>query len=260
MRRSPLMQALAWCVLALLVLPAFIVIPISLTPNRYLSLPTDGISLQHWESLLTNPIWREGIWLSLFIALTSTGLAVAAGTLCSIGCWRLGSGATKVVRAAMIVPLMVPTIAYALGLYRLYVEFRLVGSTIGVVMAHTVTALPYVALTVTAALANLDPRLEQAARGLGASTSQTLWRVILPNLKLGIASGAVFAFIHSWDELLIVIFVGGRNLFTLPRLMWDGINENLDPTIAAVASAMILITLVALLLDMAIRARRDANS
>ena len=118
----------------------------------------------------------------------------------------------------------------------------LVGTALGVVLAHAVTGLPYVVLTVSAALSNLDPRLEQAARGLGASLGQTLRYVIVPNIVPGVLSGAIFAFIHSWDELIVVIFIGGRALFTLPRRMWDGINDNLDPVIAVVATGMILFT------------------
>jgi putative spermidine/putrescine transport system permease protein len=159
----------------------------------------------------------------------------------------------------MILPMAVPTIVYALGIYRLYVDLDLVGSAIGIVFAHTVTGLPYVVLTVSASLANIDPRLEQAARGLGASVGQTLRWVIVPNVVPGILSGAIFAFIHSWDELIVVIFIGGRAFFTLPRRMWDGINDNLDPVIAVVATGMILFTLLVLSAELALRARRPRS-
>jgi putative spermidine/putrescine transport system permease protein len=258
--RSPTALAAAWMVLGFLLLPAFVVFPVSLTPNRYLSLPRDGVSLRHWQTLFTDPAWLGGIWESLAIAAVSTAIAVAAGTLCAIGSWRLGTRIAEGVRGAMILPLVVPTIVYALGIYRLYVELDLVGTMLGVILAHAVTGLPYVVLAVTASLANLDPALERAARSLGATVPQTLWRVIVPNVLPGVLSGGIFAFIHSWDELVIVIFIGGRALFTLPRLMWDGINENLDPTIAAVASALILFTLVVLLVELALRARRTGNA
>ncbi|WP_270934981.1 ABC transporter permease [Falsiroseomonas oryzae] len=257
LKRSGATLALAWMVLSFLLLPAFVVFPVSLTTTRYLSLPRDGVSFQHWRTLFTDPAWMSGIWESLVIATVSTAIAVAAGTLCAIGCWRLGTRVAEQVRAAMILPLMVPTIVYALGIYRLYVELDLVGTMLGVILAHAVTGLPYVVLTVTASLSNLDPALEKAARSLGANVPQTLARVIVPNVLPGVLSGAIFAFIHSWDELVIVIFIGGRALFTLPRLMWDGINENLDPAIAAVASALILFTLVVLLVELGLRARRE---
>ena len=160
----------------------------------------------------------------------------------------------------MILPLAVPTIVYALGIYRLYVQLDLVGTALGVVLAHAVTGLPYVVLTVSGSLSNLDPRLEQAARGLGASVGQTLRWVIVPNILPGVLSGAIFAFIHSWDELIVVIFIGGRALFTLPRRMWDGINDNLDPVIAVVATGMILFTLLILTAELSLRARRTEST
>jgi putative spermidine/putrescine transport system permease protein len=253
-------MALAWLVLSLLALPAFVVVPVSFTDTRYLSLPEEGLSLEHWRAFLTSSEWLSSIWESLWIATASTLLAVTAGTLCAIGCWRLSSRISEHVRTAMIVPLAVPTIVYALGIYRLYVQLDLVGTGLGVVLAHAVTGLPYVVLTVSGALANLDPRLEQASRGLGASVSQTLRWVIVPNIVPGVLSGAIFAFIHSWDELIVVIFIGGRALFTLPRRMWDGINDNLDPVIAVVATGMILFTLLVLTAELSLRARRAPDA
>ena len=253
---SGIVASLAWFVLSFLALPAFAVIPISFTDTRYLAMPQDELSLQHWRAFLASRDWLGSIWQSLWIAVVSTFAAVLAGTLCAVGCWRIASGLSEKVRGIMILPMAVPTIVYALGLYRLYVGLDLVGSAIGVVLAHAVTGLPYVVLTVSASLSNLDPRLEQAARGLGASLGQTLRYVIVPNIMPGVLSGAIFAFIHSWDELVVVIFIGGRALFTLPRRMWDGINDNLDPVIAVVATGMILFTLLVLTAELSLRARR----
>ena len=236
---SGIVAAFAWLVLSFLALPAFAVIPVSFTDTRYLALPQEHWSLQHWQAFLTSEAWVASIWQSLWIAVVSTVIAVAAGTLCAIGCWRLSSGLSEKIRSLMILPMAVPTIVYALGIYRLYVELDLVGTAIGVILAHAVTGLPFVVLTVSGSLSNLDPRLEQAARGLGASVRQTLRYVIVPNIVPGVLSGAIFAFIHSWDELIVVIFIGGRALFTLPRRMWDGINDNLDPVIAVVALSRI---------------------
>ena len=253
---SGIVAALAWAVLSFLALPAFAVIPVSFTDTRYLALPQEHWSLQHWRTFLTSEAWVASIWQSLWIAVVSTVLAVGAGTLCAIGCWRLSSGLSDKIRSLMILPMAVPTIVYALGIYRLYVELDLVGTALGVILAHAVTGLPFVVLTVSASLSNLDPRLEQAARGLGASVRQTLRYVIVPNIVPGVLSGAIFAFIHSWDELVVVIFIGGRALFTLPRRMWDGINDNLDPVIAVVATAMILFTLLVLTAELSLRAKR----
>jgi putative spermidine/putrescine transport system permease protein len=255
-RPSPGIRAMGWLVFGFLILPALVVIPVSFTDTRFLSLPQHGLSLQHWARLFASADWMDAAWNSLSIAVLSTLLAVSAGTLCAIGCWRINSRLTNMMRSAMLVPLMIPTIVYALGIYRVFVDLDLVGTVVGVVLAHAVSSLPFVVLTVSASLAGLDRRLEQAARNLGASMLQTIRMVIIPSIMPGILSGAIFAFIHSWDELVIVIFIGGRALFTLPRRIWDGVNDNLDPTIAAVATFMIGVTLLLLLLELALRERR----
>jgi len=247
LRTTGIVPVLAWMVLTYLMAPAFVVFPLSVTDRSYLALPAHGISFAHWVHFFTSPTWLRGIEHSLLIAAGASTLAVVCGTLCAIGCWRLSSRAGEIVRAAMLLPLIVPTIVYALGAYRLFVDLRLLGTFTGIILAHAVTGLPYVILTTSAALANLDPRLEQAARSLGASPSQTLLRVIVPNILPGILSGAIFAFAHSWDELIIVLFVASRRITTLPRLMWDGIHESLDPVIAVVAAALIGVTLLLLL-------------
>src|SRR3954468_5221299 len=186
-----------------------------------------------------------------------TLIAVTAGTLCAIGCWRIGRRSTELVRALMLLPLIIPAIVYAIGLYRWFGTLDLLDRFLGVTLAHGVTGIPYVVITVSTALAAFDPRLEQAARGMGASLGQTLRWVILPRIMPGIASGAIFAFIHSWDELIMVLFIASRQVFTLPRKIWDGINENLDPTMAAVAVLLILFTILLLILDMTLRAGQD---
>jgi len=256
-RPGPFARGLATATLLYLLLPIGIVLPVSLTDQRFLSLPAEGLSLQHYASLLASPAWRGAIWQSFWIALASTALAVLAGTLCALGCWRLSRRATEILRAMMLLPLIIPSIVYAIGLYRYFGRLDLLDRFLGVVLAHGVTGIPYVVITVSTALASFDRRLEQAARGMGASLAQTLRWVILPRIAPGILSGAIFAFIHSWDELVLVLFIASRQVFTLPRKIWDGINENLDPAMAAVAVLLIGLTLLLLLADLALRRGRD---
>ena len=256
-RAGPFARSVAWATVLYLLLPITIVLPVSVTDRRYLSLPEHGISFVHYANLLGSEAWRSAIGQSFAIACAATLLAVTAGTLCAIGCWRLGRRSTDAVRALMLLPLIIPSIVYAIGLYRYFGRLDLLDRFAGVVLAHGVTGIPYVVITVSTALAAFDPRLEQAARGMGASLGQTLRWVILPRIAPGIASGAIFAFIHSWDELVMVLFIASRQVFTLPRKIWDGINENLDPSMAAVAVLLIAFTMVLLLLDGMLRARRD---
>jgi putative spermidine/putrescine transport system permease protein len=250
----------AWTVLLFLVLPIAVVVPVSLTDRRYLSLPQNGLSLQHYANLFHSAGWQSSILQSLLVATLSASIAVVMGTLCAIGCWRVGSRWTQIVRALMLVPIVVPTIVYALGLYRVYALLGLLDTYTGIVLAHAVTAIPYVVVLVSTGLAGMDLRLEQAARSLGAGTWQVIGRVLLPILRPAVLSGALFAFIHSWDELVIVLFIAGRRVFTLPRRMWDGINDNLDPTLAAVAVLLVMVSAALLFLDLWARGRREKRT
>jgi len=247
----------AWTVAIYLVLPITVILPVSMTDQRFLSLPQHELSLRHFATVLTSADWLGSIAQSFWIAVASTILAVVTGTLCAIGCWRISRRSTDLIRGLMLLPIIIPSIVYAVGLYRYFARLGLLDSFIGVVIAHGVTGIPYVVITVATALAAFDPRLEQAARGMGASLGQTLRWVILPRIAPGIASGAIFAFIHSWDELVIVLFIASRDVFTLPRRIWDGINENLDPAMAAVAVLLVLFTTLLLLFDMALRRSRS---
>jgi putative spermidine/putrescine transport system permease protein len=245
----------AWMIVCFLLLPVTIVLPIALTDQRYLSLPQEAISFRHFANLFTSGTWLGSIGQSFVIAVASTLLAVTAGTLCAIGCWRINSRLSDLVRSLMLIPIVVPTIVYALGLYRFWIQLGLLDTYLGVILAHGVTGIPYVVIIVSTALANFDLRLEQAARNLGAGLWQTLRWIVVPSILPGIVSGAIFAFVHSWDELVIVLFIASRAVFTLPRRIWDGINEHLDPTMAAVSVLLILFTVALLLLNMRIRTR-----
>ena len=255
---SPLSRSLGWTVVLFLVLPVAVVVPVSLTDQRFLSLPYHHLSLQYYAHLFTSEAWLSSIGQSLAIALAATLIAVVSGTLAAIGCWRVNSRAAELLRLLMLAPIIVPTIVYALGIYRMWIALRLLDTYLGVILAHGVTAIPYVVVTVTTALAGFDPRLEQAARNLGATVGQTLRRVILPNILPGIVSGAIFAFIHSWDELVIVLFIASRHVFTLPRRIWDGINDNIDPTMAAVAVVLIAVAAALMAAELLLRGRGRA--
>lgn len=249
-------RSLAWGVICYLVLPITVVLAVSVTDRPYLSLPRDGVSLQYYQKLFTSSEWLLSIWQSFVIAVASTAIAGLLGTLAAIGCWRISSGLANAIRLAMLIPLMLPSMIYALGAYQVWAKLGWVNTYTGIIVAHAMTGIPYVVITVSTSLAGLDARLEQAARNLGATMGQSLRHVIIPNIKPGVISGLVFAFIHSWDELVIVLFIAGRNVFTLPRRMWDGINEHLDPTMAAVAAVLIVLTLALLAIELLLRGKK----
>ena len=231
-----------WFVVGFLVLPMLLVIPVSLTDQPFLSLPKDHLSTQYFVNFFTRPEWIAATLQSLYVACAATAGAVALGTLCAIACWKITGRASNVVRLLVLLPLMVPTVIEGLAMYRLWVKLGIFDSFVGLVLAHTITGMPYVLVTVSASLARFDIRLEQAARSLGASVPRTIWEVIVPQILPGILSGALFAFVHSLDELVIVLFITSRRIMTLPKQIWSGMQDNLDPTIAAVSVVLIAAT------------------
>ena len=248
MTPARLNRIIAWSLLVFLVAPALIAIPVSLTSQNYLSLPWDGLSLQYYREVFTSPDWMSSFFQSSMIGLTSAALATVMGTLAAVGLWRLSSRWGEVLRGILLLPLVIPPIIAAMAFYRLYVPLRLIDTYTGLILAHAVLAAPLVLITVGASLAGFDRRLEQASRNLGASSSQTLWRVILPQVRPGVISGAVFAFIASWDEIVVTLFLSKFSVYTLPRRMWNGIRENTDPAVAAAAVVLLGVTFAAFLI------------
>lgn len=232
-----------------LIVPLAVVIPVSLTDQRMLSLPVDGLSTQHYQAVLRNPEWFRSAGQSLLIGLVSTALALVIGTFSAIGCWMLGQGRSGLFRVINLLPIVIPSIIYALGAYRFFVEVGLVDTMLGVILVHTVGSIPFVFVAISTNLEYVDIALVRAARSLGAGLLRTAVMVIIPNIKAGLISAGIFAFLHSWDEIVVTLFVSSRAVHTLPRMMWEGLNENLDPAIACVAVAMILLTLALLLVE-----------
>ena len=253
--RFGVILALTWALLFYLVAPMLIVVPVSLTDQRYLSLPQHAISFRHYRNIVGDNFWFGSIWKSFLVACASTTVATTLGTLAAIGCWRIASRGSELARAVILLPLVVPAIVHALGFYRTWITLGLLDTYPGVILAHIITSLPYVVITVSASLANFDIRLEQAARNLGASLGQTIRRVIVPCVLPGILSGALFAFVHAWDEIVVLLFITSRRVYLLPRAIWNGINDNVDPTIAAIATVMVLVTMSGLLIERIVRAR-----
>ncbi len=240
----PLLVALTWTVLLFLMLPTLVAIPVSLTPERYISLPHGALSLVHYRELAGDPAWRSAILQSLGIGVAVTLLSVPLGGLAAIGLWQLASRAGEAARLVALAPLVTPPVVSALAFYRLFADLHLIDTFLGVILAHTLLAAPYVLVTTAASLANVDRRQEQASRSLGGSGWQTIRLVILPQIVPGLATGAIFAFLTSWDEIVVTLFVASRTVYTLPRKMWDGLNERVDPTIAAAATVLFALTLL----------------
>ncbi len=240
-------RIVAWMTTCFLVLPILIVIPVSFTPKRYLSMPAGDWSLRHYEVLISGG-WLSSIGDSLLVAICSALLALAMGTLFAVGHWRLNNGVTRNLRLLLLLPMIVPPIVHAVAFYQAWSILDLLDTYLGLILVHTMKALPFVVLSVTASLVNLDPRLEQASRSLGASSRQTLFYILLPQVRPGMLAGGIFAFITSWDEIIVAIFITSRAVYTLPKRIWDGLFDNVDPAIAALGTIMIIITAIGLLI------------
>lgn len=258
---SPVRVA-AWAVAAFLALPLLVMLPISLTPHRYLSLPTDQLSLRHYASLLEDPRWLASLSDSLIVAVAAAVVAVMLGTSFAVGAWRIGGQTQRYLRPLMLSPMIVPPIVHSVAFYKGWAEIGLLDTYIGLILVHGMKGAPFVILTVGAALANLDVRTEQAARSLGAGPFRALFWVILPQVRPGIAAGATFAFFISWDEIIVALFITMRAVYTLPRRIWDGLSDNIDPAIAALGTLMILATIVLMLMNagLASRAKRRTRT
>jgi putative spermidine/putrescine transport system permease protein len=228
----------------LLIAPLLIVIPISFSSDQYLRFPPSGFSFQWYEKYFGSRQWMEATWISFEVAVATAILATILGTMLALALVRGKFPGKSILYALSVSPMIVPLIITAIGIYFFYAKLKLVGSIPGVVAAHTVLAIPLVLILVMATLKGFDETLEKASLSLGANPFQTFLYVTLPVIRPGVISGGLFAFISSFDELIVVIFVAGTHAVTLPKKMWESIREEIEPTIAAVATLLIVLSVI----------------
>ncbi len=224
-----------------LVTPIFIVFPLSFSDVSYLQFPPETWSLRWFERFFSDPGWVRSILLSLRVGITTAFFSVVLGVLAATGLNRAEFKGKEYLMGVMVSPLIVPLVVMAVGIYGVFAPWGLTGSALGIALSHTVRALPYVIINVSAAYQTLDRNLEWAARSLGASALQTFRQVTFPLIKPGIIGGAFFAFIVSYDEIVLSLFMGGVHAKTLPIKMWDGIRMEMTPIIAAASSIIIMV-------------------
>lgn len=243
-----------------LIAPVLIIAPVSFSAGSFLSLPPPGWSLRWYEQLFTRTEWIQSAWLSIWIATVVTALATALGTAGAYGLVRGSFPGRKLLLALALSPLIVPGIIVAIGVYFFYARARIVGTAPAIILAHTALAAPFVVVNVSAALHGFDRRLEQAALNLGASGWQAFRRVTLPLIRPGIFAGALLAFISSFDELIVALFVAGPTQVTLPLRMWESMRSSLEPTIAAVSVLAIVVSCALFGSAAALQARARAGA
>jgi putative spermidine/putrescine transport system permease protein len=250
-------------ILLFLIAPILVVMPLSFNAEPYfsftpgmLTLDPDAYSMRWYEDILNNKQWIHSAKNSVIIAFFATIIATSLGTLAALGLSRSEMPYRGVIMGLLISPMIVPIIISAAGMYFFYSEVGLTQTYLGIILAHAALGTPFVVITVTATLTGFDQSLIRAANNLGASPTYTFFKVTMPLITPGMISGGLFAFITSFDEVVAVLFLSGFEQRTIPRQMWAGIREQISPTILAVATILVLIS-VALLATIELLRRRN---
>jgi putative spermidine/putrescine transport system permease protein len=251
-RPGPFVLLAALLVAVFLLMPLIAVVPVSLTPSRMLSMPSGELSLRHYQALIEDPRWLDGILLSVRVGIVSSIVATLFALTFSLGIWMFQPRFAAVLVGFVLLPMVVPPVVSAITLYFLLTFLSGVNGVVGydtwlgVALAHAVMTTPFAVVLILVSLSQVDRRIDLAARGLGASLWERATKVIIPNIKFGLLGAWLLSFVLSWEEIGVTLFVTSVNAITLPRLMWMGLRDNIDPAIAALSVILILITLVVL--------------
>jgi len=244
--------------------PLFVIVPLSFNAVPYftftpemLALNPEAYSTKWYEDFFTNPNWQGAVKNSFIIAFFATIISTSLGTLAALGLSRPAMPFRTSVMAILISPMIVPLIISAAGMYFFYSRIGLASTHVGVIMAHVALGTPFVVITVTATLIGFDQSLIRAALNLGASPRTVFFKVIMPLILPGVISGGLFAFITSFDEVVVVLFVGSYEQRTIPWAMFSGIREQISPTILAVATVLITISIILLVTIELLRRRSE---
>jgi putative spermidine/putrescine transport system permease protein len=250
-------RIVAVAVLVFLVAPLLIVVPMSLTSGNVLAFPLPGLSMRWYEEVLTSERWTVPARNSLIVGVSATVLSLVLGTLAAVGLAQSRFRFRTLVLGLIVSPMVVPIVISAVAFYFFFVKFGLVGTYIGLILAHTVLAAPFVVITVTATLQDFDRDLVRAAASLGAPPLTVFRRIVLPIIAPGVATGGLFAFATSFDEIVVALFLASPQQRTLPRQIFSGVREYVSPSIAAVATLLILLAAVLLLVVELLRRRGE---
>ena len=257
---------LTYCgiVFIFLIAPLIVIIPLSFNAEPYftftpgmMSLDPDAFSLRWYQDIIQNEQWLQSAKNSIIIATSATIIATTLGTLAALGLSQPHMPYRGVVMAVLISPMIVPVIISAAGMFFFYSKIGLAQTMPGLILAHAALGTPFVVITVTATLTGFDHSLTRAAASLGANPVTTFFKVIMPLVTPGMISGALFAFITSFDEVVVVFFLAGFEQRTIPRQMWAGIREQISPTILAVATLMVFFSIILLVTLEMLRRRSE---
>ncbi|MGF6177921.1 ABC transporter permease [Ensifer sp. 4252] len=245
----------AFCTLGLifLLVPIIVVIPLSFNEERFFSYPMPGVSLRWYAGLLTSEAWRNALANSLIVAASTTVAAVAIGGVAALGLQRLKGRSKAALTAVLISPMMIPGVVTALALYLSFSPTGISGTYFGIVLAHVLLGIPFVVITMTAALMGFNANLMRAAQSLGASQWTCIRRILLPIMLPAVISSALFVFVTSFDEFIVTLFLASPEQRTLPLQMWTGVHDDVTPAIFAAATLFILVSFLMLICVEALR-------
>lgn len=254
----------ALLVLFFLILPIIVIVPLSFNAEPFftftpqmLRLEPSAFSLRWYQEVLENPNWILAIKNSFFIGICATIIATVLGTLAAVGMTSRYMPFKQLVMALMLSPMIVPLIIMAAGMFFFYTRYNIAGTYIGLIIAHAALGIPFVMISVMATLSGFDRALYHAGLSLGAPPVRTFMDIVVPIIRPGVISGALFAFVTSFDEVVVVIFLAGPGQRTIPRQMFAGLREQINPTILAVATLLILVSIAFLLSLELLRRRSD---
>lgn len=256
-------KTLAFFTIVFMLFPLMVVIPVSFTSKRYLSMPEGNWSFRHYKALLSDEQWLHSIGQSLLIGLLTCVLATLLVLAFSLSTWYMRSKLATVGVGIAMLPMIMPPVISAMILYYMETAVSSVHAGLGydsiggVTLAHVIMVLPFGVITMMVSLGQLDRRIEMAARNLGASLWQTIGYVILPNLKFGIAATALLSFALSWEEVAVTLFITSVDVVTLPKQIWGGLRDNVNPSVAALSVILISVTFVILVAKSLIQARYE---
>jgi len=236
------LYGLAVIVMFLLVAPTLIVMPMSFSDSQYLEFPPREWSLRWYRNYFESIAWMDATWTSLKAAFLTMLVATPVGVAAAYGLAVSRHPLGRLVFLLLITPIMIPVILIAIGAFYAYVKLGLVNSLTGLVVAHTILALPLVLIVVSSALKSYDMSQEMAARSLGASRLKAFLLITLPQIRFSVITAALLSFLTSFDEVIVALFVSGGDHSTLTRNMFNALRDQIDPTIAAISTIMIVIS------------------
>jgi putative spermidine/putrescine transport system permease protein len=243
------LYVLCFLIVIFLVMPALLVIPMSFSESRFLEFPPRGFSFRWYTHYFGSIEWQAATFISFRAAILTALVATPIGTMAAYGLHVSTFPMNRFIQVALVTPIMVPVILVAIGIFFLYAKVGLNSTTPGLVMAHTVLAIPFVLVTVTAGLKSYDMNQELVARSLGASRLRAFLTITLPQIRFSVISGALLAFITSLDEVVIALFIAGGEMSTLTKRMFNALRDEIDPTVAAISTLLILISVILLALS-----------